>query len=281
MSAQTQAPAQYRPTFFRLLRSEFRKLTSLRSTWVISILTIAFYLLIAFFVAQGVDSMSNYWSPAEMEVFTSSYMVTSIFQLALLFGIAFGAMSMTSEYSHNTIQTSLLASRSRLSFYAAKLVVLTIFWGIVSAIALLLSAGLIQMRISAHSVSLPFGDFGFWLSLAACAVVLICGVVMSAGMGAVLRSTVGTTTFMFGIVLVLPILQIIPLDFIEDLTPYFPINLMTAAVQPREEGLASSLVNDLVISDDWLSANGSMLVLIIYATVFIALGAFSLKKRDA
>ena len=66
-----------RPTFLRLARSEFRKITSLRSTWVISILTVVLYMLIAFAVAQGVDSMSNYWSAAEMSVFTSSYMVTT------------------------------------------------------------------------------------------------------------------------------------------------------------------------------------------------------------
>jgi len=270
-----------RPTFLRLARSEFRKITSLRSTWVISILTVVLYMLIAFAVAQGVDSMSNYWSAAEMSVFTSSYMVTSIFQLALLFGIAFGAMSMTSEYSHNTIQTSLLASRSRLSFYAAKLVVLTLFWGAVSAVALLLSSALIQVRISKHSLSLPFDQVGFWLSLAACTVVLICGVVMSTAMGAVLRSTVGATTLMFGIVLILPILQIIPLNFIKDLAPYFPINVMSSAVQPREEGLMSGLVNDLVLSDGALSANMSMIVLLIYATIFILFGALSLKRRDA
>lgn len=279
MSTMTQV--QYRPSFPRIVRSEFRKITSLRSTWVISILTIAFYLLIAFFVAQGVDSMSDYWSKNEIEVFTSSYMVTSIFQIALLFGIAFGAMSMTSEYSHNTIQASLLASRSRLSFYGAKLIVLTVIWGIVSTLALLLSAGLIQLLISKHDVSLPVGETGFWLSLIACVVVLVCGVVMSTGVGAVLRSTVGATTFMFGIVLILPILEIIPLDFLDDIGPYFPINVMNAAIQPREDGLMNGLVNDLILQEDALSANMSLIVLLVYATIFIALGALSLKRRDA
>lgn len=268
---------QYRPTFARLIRSELRKLTSLRSTWVIGGLTIAFYLLIAFFVAQSIDSMTSYMSHAELAVMTSSYMVTSIFQIALLFGIAFGTMTMTSEYSHNTIQTSLLSSRSRLSFYAAKIVVLTVFWAAVSAIALLLSTVLLQISVRQHDISLPLDDIGFWVSLLCCVVVLVCGALMAAGMGAVLRSTVGATTVMYGIVLILPILEIIPLDFLEDIAPYFPINVMMSAVTPREEGLMSSFI----MRSDALSANTSLVVLLIYTAVFIGLGALSLKKRDA
>ena len=63
--------AVHQPTFARLVRSELRKLTSLRSTWIISGLAIAFYLLISFFVAQAVESMIEYMSSTELAVFTS------------------------------------------------------------------------------------------------------------------------------------------------------------------------------------------------------------------
>ncbi|MBM9432136.1 ABC transporter permease subunit [Flaviflexus equikiangi] len=267
----------YRPTFPRLARSELRKLTTLRSTWVISVLTVLFYLLISFFVAEAVDSMTSYMSRRELAAFTSSYMVTSIFQIALLFGIAFGTMVMTAEYSHNTIQTSLLASRSRLSFYGAKILVLTVFWASVAATALLLSTLLINISISRHDVSLPLGEIGFWASLASCVVVIVCGALMAAGMGAVLRSTVGATTLMFGLVLILPILEVIPLDFLSDMAPYFPINVMSSAVAPREEGI----LGDVLLREDALSANASLAVLLVYTIVFVGAGALSLKKRDA
>lgn len=269
--------AVHQPTFARLVRSELRKLTSLRSTWIISGLAIAFYLLISFFVAQAVESMIEYMSSTELAVFTSSYMVTSIFQIALLFGIAFGTMTMTAEYSHNTIQISLLSSRSRMAFYAAKILVLAGFWAIVSAIALLLSTLLIELMIGRYDMSLPMDDVGFWLSLLSAVVVLVVGAIMAAGLGAVLRSTVGAVTTMFGIVLILPILQIIPLDFIKDLTPYFPINVMMSAVAPRESGILAGVVSQ----GDSLSPNTSILVLVIYAAVFVGLGAYSLRKRDA
>ncbi|WP_182353055.1 ABC transporter permease subunit [Flaviflexus huanghaiensis] len=269
--------AVHQPTFARLIRSELRKLTSLRSTWVIAALTIAFYLLISFFVAQAVDTMIEYMSSTELAVFTGSYMVTSIFQIALLFGIAFGTVTMTAEYSHNTIQISLLSSRSRMTFYAAKIIVLAGFWAAVSALALLLSTILINLMIGRYDLSLPMDDVGFWLSLLSTVAVLVASAVMAAGLGAVLRSTVGATTTMFGIVLILPILQIIPLDFIENLTPYFPINVMMSAVAPRENGILAGIVS----SGDSLSPDTALIVLLIYATIFVGLGAFSLRKRDA
>ncbi|AZQ77497.1 MAG: ABC transporter permease subunit [Flaviflexus sp.] len=270
-------PQTYRPTFGRLLKSEFRKFTSLRSTWIITIVAAVLYLLIAFMVAQSMKSYSEYMSFEEAELLGSSYMVTGVFQFMLLFGISFGTIVMTNEYSHNTIQTSLLASRSRMAFYASKLVVLALFWGAVVIVTMVLSTLLIQATIGSMGVSLPMGDLAFWLSIFCCVLVLIMGALMSAGVGALLRSTVGTITLMFGLVLILPVLEIIPLDFIDDLRPYFPINVMTAAVVPREEGILSTFV----VSENSLDANVALLVLAIYTALFIAAGALSLKKRDA
>lgn len=270
---------QYRPTPVREFKSELRKLTSLRSTWIQSAIVIVLYLLITFLIVQGLKSAisNSYASQEDFEMLGSSYIVNSMFQLAVLFGIAFGTMSMTAEYSHNTIQTSLLASRSRMAFYATKLLVLAVFWGAVAAVMLLLSSLLVQVTAGGTGVSLPFGDIQFWISLLSCVLVLVMTTLMSAAFGAVLRSTVGTVTLMFGLVLILPIVELIPLDFIDDLKPYFPINVMTAAVTPRDSPLAQSVVT----SDYSLDPNVALLVLAAYTAVVIAFGAISLKRRDA
>ncbi|WP_054952865.1 ABC transporter permease [Flaviflexus massiliensis] len=278
MSTTMAQPQRYRPTPMRLMRSELRKLTSLRSTWALSIVAGLLYLLIAFFVAQSAKDVSeSFPETSRLEMFGSSYMVTNLFQLLLLFGISFGTMVMTSEYSHNTIQTSLLASRSRLAFFGSKLAVLAVFWAAVTGVILILAVLLIQGVLSGSIISLPLDDATFWLSVLICVLVLVMGAVMSAALGAVMRSTVGTITTMFGLVLILPIIELIPLDFIENLRPYFPINVMTAAIAPRDGDVDPVSI----MSSDSLDPNVALGVLAIYTVIFIVLGAISIKRRDA
>src|SRR6266700_1178149 len=116
-----------RPLVLPLIRSEFRKLTSLRSPWL---LLAAGPLIVAAGITGLVESGGNVHDPATQRTALAHIGLAAI--LTLIFGI----LAVAGEYRHGTITNTFLSSAERGRVITAKLAV----YALVGAVAGLVSA---------------------------------------------------------------------------------------------------------------------------------------------
>ncbi len=118
------------------IKSEFRKLLTIRSTYIITTLVILFVAFIAFYV-EG-------WRLKPFELHESGQLASDTYGALglMLFGAVIAILFMTHEYRYNTIMYSLTSSNSRSKVLASKILViscyaifLTIIIGVLSPVA--------------------------------------------------------------------------------------------------------------------------------------------------
>jgi ABC-2 type transport system permease protein len=133
------APAQRlsgasRPGFGATLASEWTKLRSLRSTWIIFFLaitlSIGFSALMAFVTGVTFDD----WGPNEQAAYDPLINSTAGILFGIILLIVFGVLTVTSEYSSKMIRTTFIATPQRVKVLAAKAVIVGVLGIIISAI---------------------------------------------------------------------------------------------------------------------------------------------------
>lgn len=146
-----------------ILKSEFKKLLSVRSTYIITGLVLAFVAFIAFYV-EG-------WRLDSRQLSTPNMLSSNVFGALTLsvFGAIVAILMMTHEYRYNTIMYTLTSSNSRSKVLLAKIIaistyaiVLTVLIGVISP---LLSYWGIQA--AGHSLAPQVFNYGdiIWRSL--------------------------------------------------------------------------------------------------------------------
>jgi ABC-2 type transport system permease protein len=122
------------PGFGATLRSEWTKLRSIRSTWIILGLTIGlsigFSALFALVTGLTYGDMWESGPGAFDPVFSS--MAGQLFRIVLL--VVLGVTAVTSEYSSGMIRTTFIANPRRARVFAAKVIVVGTLGVVVSAI---------------------------------------------------------------------------------------------------------------------------------------------------
>ena len=138
------------------LKSEFRKLLSVRSTYLISLF---FLLLLAFlsFYVQGFKNAPTETISALDHAKASLFLSGTITQLASVVSVAgglIGLLLLTHEYRYNTIVYTLSASNSRGKVIAAKIIAVLIYVFIFSTVATFIALGLMRIgvAVSGHSL---------------------------------------------------------------------------------------------------------------------------------
>lgn len=103
------------------LKAEFRKLKTIRSTYVIVLVALAMLALFAFFI-EGVRGNSSVSNPGKF----AADVAGAISATGILIMIA-GALIMTHEYRYNTIMYTLTSTKGRMRVLLAKIIVISIF----------------------------------------------------------------------------------------------------------------------------------------------------------
>ena len=259
-----------RVTFPRVLRSEWIKLRSLRSTvW-------SFAIVIA--VSAGLALLMGLGIPAADGAVPADTQTTLVLQ-ASLFGVFFGqlviavlgVLVISGEYSTGMIRSTLTAVPRRLPALWAKAVVLFVssfVVGVVASTAAFLVASPILASKGFHA-SLFDGDV--ILPVLGGALYLAIVSVFALGLGAILRASAGGIAAALGLILLLPIVfTIAPLQWMHDTAPYLMMNAGLSSFGLRGFGGGTPL-------DTWQQ----VLVVIGWAAVSLAAGAILLKRRDA
>ena len=231
------APSPYRLSFARVVRSEWIKLASLRSTWwsigIVAILTIGIAALIASTIDDG---------------FPAILAVVSPIQFTMLLAGILGVISITGEYSTGMIRSTLTAEPRRGTVLIAKAV----------AVAALLIATTVVSSLVAILVTAPiFGDSGIdWSDPAGSTIPLLYSLLAMAsfgllglGFGFIVRNGAGAIAATVGVLFVLPIVTNMFVmggeawQWVVDLGKYLPMSAAQVLTTPGSEDIGTAIVS--------------------------------------
>lgn len=262
-------PADLKVTQWRVLRSEWLKFRSLRSSYI------ALAALVLGMIGFGVlfsAVTANRWpvmhAGAKLR-FDPTGTSLQGFQLAQLIIGVLGVLLVSGEYSTGMIRATMSAAPTRLPVIWAKAAVFAVVTWVLATVTsfvsffagqALLSSQHIQTSLSAPDVLRAVFGTGLYLT-----VVGLLGVAL----GWIIRSTAGGVATLFGLLLVLPALgEALPDTWAQHVNPYLPSNAgqSVTAVHPDPGSLAP-----------WQG----FLVFCVYAVVGFVVAVVLVRRRDA
>lgn len=212
-----------------ILRSEWVKLVTLRSTWwclaLIAGMTAGVPVLIALALGSpggqpGADTLdvgSHTWAMAN----------TVIVSFTVLIAAVLGCLVITGEYGTGMIRSSLTAAPGRLSTVFAKAFVIGLVVFVVGALALTAGALASAPILASGGLLIDPGDARVWLALLGATGYPALVAVLSVGVGTVVRNSAGAIAAVLGLLLVVPtVLQLVAMllrvDWMLDVMQFLP-----------------------------------------------------------
>jgi hypothetical protein len=256
-------------TFGRVVRSEWTKLRSLRSTWIILGATALLTIGLAGAIGRG-EAMSVHGgepAPSVADAVSAAFLPIDFFVLVI--GV-FGVLQMSGEYGTGLIRATLTAVPRRLPVLGAKALVQVAVTGPVMAMVSLASFLVCQAFLGDGGASLSDpGVPGAIVGAAACPVIMG---LLGLGIGTMVRHTAGAITTLAAGLLIAPVLlgPVLPGDREDDIMKYVP----TIA------GQAMYSVDGGGGPFETLSPGASTAVLVGWAVLMLAGGAAVLRRRD-
>ena len=252
-------------TWARLLRSEFRKLTTTKMPW-------AFLAVLA--VIAAINASAVIWG-TDFEG-SKTFISTAADQRSLVAFAAnatviaglFGAIAVAREYANHTVIPTFLSSPRRHRAVLAQLGAIAVGGAILGLVGSALT-------VVAVAVALPTTDFDFLISVAGLARVLAAaayagaaGAVLGAGIGAIVRNTGGAVT---GAVLALIVAPPLIVQLVNDASTWVPSPLATSlsGVDPEAAGVESQA-----------SVGAALVALAVWALVPALVGLVAVERRD-
>ena len=232
----TQAPAPtsarstrpvYRVTAARVLRSEWTKLWSLRSTWI----TLALGLL--FLVGFGVIAAVQYKSKVNSGQTLDTQWVGSTALSLSLFGINFaelalgvlGVLVVAGEYSTGMIRSTLAAVPRRLPVLWSKAAVFGAVALVVGTVGAFVTYLIDQSIVAGTPAAQSITDAGVLRSLLGAGLYLALVGVIGAALGVLMRSVAGSVAVLIGALLLIPsLVSLLPHSWQNHVSPYLPSN---------------------------------------------------------
>ena len=274
-AARTADTSPYRLSFAHLVRAEWIKLVTLRSTWwsfgMVAVISIGLSVLMAASMSAFLDDAP----PMSVTEGNAQAVMVVVFSTVLtqLLAVIIGTISVTGEYSTGMIRSTLTAAPQRVPALLAKALVLgvSLFVStlVVFAIAALvtgpiLPTGALDLSDLGSSL-LPILGASFYL-----AVLAIIGV----GIGFIIRNGPGALAAGIGLVFVAPLIvgffpRLPDLEWLHTLAGYLPSNA------------GQSLFMGSPMSGDVLEPIPAVLTLIIWAAAALVGGSAVLRSRDA
>lgn len=263
------SPAPLRVTQARVLRSEWTKFRSLRSSVIT--LVVAVVLMVGLGATFSAVTANRYASmgPADRAAFDAIRTSLSGITFAQLAIGVLGVLVVSGEYSTGMIRASLTVVPRRLPVLWAKLVVFAATVFTVSALASFASFLLGQSLLGRHDLGITLAAPGALRSVIGAALVMTVAGLIGAALGWLLRTTAGgISVFVGAFFVVTPLAQLLPSSVGSHLNPYLPAN---AGADLYGGGFAGA----------GLAPWTGFAVLCAYAVVLIAAAAWRLRRTDA
>ncbi|MFC9684133.1 ABC transporter permease [Streptomyces sp. NPDC056948] len=255
----TALPCRVTPA--RVLRSEWHKLWTLRSTWITLVVT---SLLTA---AMGAGLGASYDGSGEGEMDTVLFVLLGT-QFAQINLAVLGILATAGEYSTGQIRATMTAVPRRLPVLWSKAAVLAAVAFPLTLATNLLTFPLAQSFLSGTDQSAALGDPGVLRALVGNAAGLTLLAVLALGIGALLRSVPMAIGAFIGLVMILPeILAMLPYEFVDDAVRHFPGKALEAltTAQPMPGAISPS---------------AALLTMLLWTAATLAVAATVLRRRD-
>lgn len=256
-------------TLLRVLRSEWIKLRTLRSTFYTLIATavvlIGFGALFSAFSASNWDSMSAH----ERADFDPSGTSLQGYFLAQITVGVLGVLMITGEYATGMIRASLAAVPRRLPVLWAKAGLFAVVIWVVATAGALAAFLLGQSLLGAKHIGVSLSDPGVARTVFGTGLYLTVVGLLGVAIGALIRNTAGGIATVFGMLLILPVLaEALPSSWGDHISQWLPSTAGQSLLSLHHE--AHTLA-------PWTGFT----VFCLYAVVALAGAAFLLKRRDA
>ncbi|TDE93946.1 ABC transporter permease [Occultella glacieicola] len=214
-------------TFGRILRSEWIKFISLRSTVWVAIVTVAvmvgFSLLMGFGMTQIVQNPEAMGGEASLGG-TGTVIGTSVAATGYYFGqivvAVLGVLIITGEYSTGQIKSTLTAVPTRLPVMAAKGAIVALTSFVLGAVGVAISVLVTTPMLSTYDLQVDLSDSASLQSLLGVPLYMTAIALFAFGIGTLLRHAAAGIAAVLGMLLLLPILGTIQVQWIQDISPY-------------------------------------------------------------
>lgn len=262
-----------RLTFARVLRSEWIKAVTLRSTWImlasIGVLIAGFGVIAAITASGATDGSGPGFGGAGRDPL--SIVFTGTHPALLLVGVA-GALVGAREYASGLIRLTLAAVPARLPVLTAKILVFSALTGVVVlASTLVVFFGGMAVLGDAGATTLAWSDDGVARAVLGTAAYLTGLGITGVALGVLLRSIGGSIAALIGGVVFLPTLatMVLPESW-DGVLKYLPSNAATSftTVTPDASGALLDTTTGAVVFTAWVLAA-------------VVGAAVSLRTRDA
>lgn len=256
----------YKVTGGRVLRSEWAKFWTLRSTWITLGLSLVF--LIAFAAISATTYKSGGHGPGADAKTGIDVALGGLDFAQLAIGVL-GVLVVAGEYSTGMIRSTLAAVPTRLPVLWSKAATY-------SAVALVVGtvgafAGFLASSPTLHGtdMALSLSSAGVLRSLFGAGIYLALVGVLGVALGALIRSVAGGIGLLVGMLILMPLLtDLLPSSLKHDVTPYLP-------------GNAGGSMFALHQAANTLSPGAGAAVFAGWVAVMLAAGAWRLKRSDA
>jgi hypothetical protein len=254
----------------RVLRSEFTKFRSLRSTVYTLLAAVALMIGIGALFSAVTASQFHTFSAADRATFDPiGISLTGVAFAVVAFGVL-GVLMMSGEYSTGMIRSSLTVVPRRLPVLWAKLAVFTGAIFSISLVASFISFFAGQALLSGHHLSVALSAPGALRSVIGAALYITVAGLIGVSLGALFRNTAAAISTFAAVFFVLPPLAtLLPASVSAHLTPYLPSNA-GGVLFGGTQGVSNAL-------SPWTG----FALLCGYAVVLIAAAAWQLRRTDA
>ena len=262
-----------RVNFARVLRSEWIKLRSLRSTfWTLAsvvVLVVGITALLSALVPQE-STLARRVPPASLAVFVTNTATVGL-TFAQLVVAVLGVLAISGEFATGMIRSSFAAVPRRFPVLAAKAIMLFAASFVVGLLSIAASWSIaVPVLTSKGYTGDLFSSSTLWSILGA-AVYLGLVAVFALGLGTIVKASAGGIAAALGILFLLPIIvslvhTLTNIDWIGDATHYL--------INNAGSGMAGIANGDF---EPWQN----VLTVVVWAAVSFVAGAILLQRRDA
>jgi ABC-2 type transport system permease protein len=253
-------------TLRRVIRSEWIKFWTLRSTWAVLSAAVVGMLVLALIVAYNTRHLT---SNLQANDIAPSSTLQGYYLAQLLIG-ALGVLFVSGEYGTGMIRSTLVAVPRRLPVLWAKLVVFVTVTATSMIIVSIVAFVCAQALLSHYRTGFSLSDPGVLRVVIGTGIYLTLVGMIGGALGWIVRSTPGALVAYFAVVLVLPVL------FGEALGNW---GKQVAEFLPDQAG--ASFSTSIPESSYSLSPWVGLLVLVGWVAVALAIAAGVLRRRDA
>ncbi|WP_100812986.1 ABC transporter permease subunit [Microbacterium lacus] len=278
-AAQTTTPAAADPrihlSFVRLVRSEWLKFTTIRSTWwsiaLVLILSVGLSLLMAASYASFALDNAEAGMPQGNAVAVQVIVFSTV--LTQLLAVILGSITVTGEYSTGMIRSTLTAAPGRSGAVLAKALVVGVTMFVTSIVVFAIIAIVTAPILTTNALDLSEPETAL-MPLLGAALFLALMAMMGVGIGFIIRNGPGALAIGIGLVFVAPLLvsffpRVDGFAWIHDLASYLPSNA------------GQSLFLSGGMSGNALDTVPAVITIVAWAAAALVGGIAVLKTRDA